>query len=79
MADVAEMPSGTRLAEEEQRVRARVRRYAAWVTALMIVICNAVFLLGVWSTGFNLDRLIRFPDISGCLPALDVASGGRIG
>jgi len=49
--------------EEEQWRRAKVRRYAAWITGLMILGCNAVFLFGVWTTGFNLDRLIRFPDV----------------
>jgi hypothetical protein len=49
-------------ADEEQR-RLKVRRYATWITVLMIVLCNAVFLLGVWGSGVNLNRLIRFPDI----------------
>lgn len=62
MAQPVEKPVNAGDAEEDQRQR-KVRRYAAWVTGLMILICNAVFLLGVWGSGFNLDRLIRFPDI----------------
>jgi hypothetical protein len=69
MADGIEEPTSTVAAENEQRQR-KVRRFAGWVTALMIVVCNAVFLLGVWGTGFNLDRLIRFPDIYN--PAQDI-------
>ena len=49
-------------ADEEHR-REKVRRYAAWVTGLMILLCNAVFLLGIWGSGVNLDRLILFPEI----------------
>ena len=49
--------------DAEDRRSRKVRRYAAWVTVLMIVLCNAVFLLGIWGSGVNLDRLIRFPDI----------------
>ncbi|MBI4400761.1 MAG: hypothetical protein HY581_03925 [Nitrospirae bacterium] len=41
----------------------RLRRYTYGVTAAMIVLCNAVFLLGVWGSGVNLDRLIRMPDL----------------
>ena len=70
MARGVEMPNGTTAAEEEQGRRAKVRRFRAWITGLMIVACNTVFLLGVWGTGFNLDRLIRFPEVYN--PAQDV-------
>jgi hypothetical protein len=48
--------------EGEQR-RLKVRRFAAWMTVLMILLCNTVFLLGIWGSGVNLDGLIRFPEI----------------
>lgn len=50
-------------ADEAEQRGLKVRRYAARVTVLMIVLCNAVLVLGVWGSGVNLDRLIRFPDI----------------
>ena len=40
----------------------RLRRYSYAVTASMIGLCNAVFLLGLWGSGVNLDSLIRIPD-----------------
>lgn len=57
-----EQPGAVPAGLEAQR-RAKVRRFAAWMTALMIVGCNAVFLLGIWGSGVNLDRLIRFPEV----------------
>ena len=41
----------------------RLRRYNLIVTAVLIVLCNAIFLLGVWGSGVNLDELIRTPDL----------------
>lgn len=41
----------------------RVRRYTTGVTVAMIVLCNAVFLFGIWISGVNLERLIRIPDL----------------
>ena len=63
MAMLAEKPIGESAGEEEQCRRAKVRRFRTWITGLMIVACNGVFLLGVWGSGFNLDRLIRFPEV----------------
>jgi hypothetical protein len=54
-------------AEEKTR---RLRRYAYGVTAAMIVLCNAIFLLGVWGSGVNLETLVRMPDVFD--PAKDV-------
>ena len=42
---------------------ARLRRVSVSVTVAMIVLCNAVFLLGVRWSGVNLDELIRTPDL----------------
>lgn len=41
----------------------RLRRYRYGVTAVMILLCNAVILLGVWGSGVNLDQLVRMPDL----------------
>lgn len=41
----------------------RVLRYRYGVTAAMILLCNAVILLGVWGSGVNLDQLVRIPDL----------------
>jgi len=40
-----------------------VRRYGLWVTIGMMVLCNAIFLGGMWLTGIRLEQLIRIPDI----------------
>ena len=40
----------------------RVRRYTYRVTAALILLCNAVLLLGVWVSGVNLDTLFTTPD-----------------
>lgn len=47
----------------EERKRRRLRRYTYAVSALMVVLCNVVFLLGLWGSGINLDTLIRTPDL----------------
>lgn len=46
----------------ESRKGERLRRYSSAVTAAMIVLCNGVFLLGLWGSGVKLDSLIRIPD-----------------
>jgi hypothetical protein len=43
--------------------QAQVRRYGLWVTIGMMVLCNAIFLGGMWLTGIRLEQLIRIPDI----------------
>lgn len=47
------------IGEDQQR---RLRRYTYGVTAVMILLCNGVLLLGLWGSGMNLERLIRTPD-----------------
>ncbi|MBM4124079.1 MAG: hypothetical protein FJ246_03850 [Nitrospira sp.] len=55
--------------EPEERAR-RLTRYTYGVSAAMILLCNAVFLLGLWGSGINLDGLIRTPDLFD--PARDI-------
>jgi hypothetical protein len=47
---------------QEELQAHRVRRYTYRVTAILIVLCNAVLLLGVWGSGVNLDTLFTTPD-----------------
>src|SRR5262245_58283021 len=47
--------------EAEQRA-SRVRRFGVAVSIALIVICNAILLLGVRASGVNLDELVRTPD-----------------
>lgn len=41
----------------------KVRRFASGISVIMMVLCNAVFLFGIWVTGVNFERLVRTPDI----------------
>jgi uncharacterized membrane protein (DUF485 family) len=41
----------------------KVRRFASAVSIVLMVVCNAVFLFGIWVTGVNFERLVRTPDI----------------
>jgi hypothetical protein len=50
------------LSEESERQARRVSRFSTGVTLLMIVVCNAMLLFGVWLSGVNLERLISIPD-----------------
>lgn len=56
-----DQPGSSSPARDEQKQRL-LRHYSTAVTAAMIVLCNAVFLLGLWGSGVNLDSLIRIPD-----------------
>jgi hypothetical protein len=48
------------LTDEQQRL---LRRYGVWVTLGMMVLCNVIFLGGLWLTGVKLEQLIRIPDV----------------
>ena len=50
-------------AEAAAELRAKkVRRFASGFSVVMMVLCNAVFLFGIWVTGVNFERLVRTPD-----------------
>ena len=50
-------------AAEALRLRQRrVRRFSVLVTLVLITVCNAIILLGIWASGINLDGLFRAPD-----------------
>lgn len=46
---------------EALRLR-RVRRFSVLITLTLIVLCNAIILLGIRASGINLDGLFRSPD-----------------
>jgi hypothetical protein len=64
-ADVS--PGG--LCDDASR-NARIRRYSTGVTWVLIVLCNSVFLVGIWVSGVNLDKLVKTPDLFN--PASDI-------
>jgi hypothetical protein len=49
---------------DEAELRAKkVRRFASGVSIVMMVVCNGIFLFGLWITGTNFERLVRTPDV----------------
>lgn len=50
-------------ASDEASRNARVRRFTSGVTLVLIVLCNAVFLVGMRVSGVNLDELVKAPDL----------------
>ena len=47
---------------DEQKAQ-RLKRFTHSVTIVMILVCNAVFLLGLWGSGINLDELTRSTEV----------------
>jgi len=41
----------------------KVRRYTVCVSLVMMVLCNAIVLVGLWASGVNLDELATAPDV----------------
>ncbi|MBD0315909.1 MAG: hypothetical protein ICV75_04380 [Nitrospiraceae bacterium] len=57
-------PAGASIAATTEASRnAKVRRFASGVTVVLIVFCNAVFLVGMRVSGVNLDDLVKTPDV----------------
>jgi hypothetical protein len=48
---------------DDQRRAKRVRRFTIGVSLAMIVLCNAIVLVGLWVSGINLDELAATPDV----------------
>lgn len=40
-----------------------VRRFAVKVSCAMMILCNAIVLIGLWASGVNLDELAATPDV----------------
>lgn len=50
-------------ASDKASRHAQVRRFTSGVTLVLIVLCNAVFLVGLRVSGVNLDELVKTPDL----------------
>jgi hypothetical protein len=48
---------------DDQRLARKVRRFTIGVSLAMMVLCNAVVLVGLWASGINLDELVTTPDV----------------
>jgi len=48
---------------EDQRRAKRVRRFTIGVSLAMMILCNAIVLVGLWASGINLDELATTPDV----------------
>ena len=48
---------------DDQRRASKVRRFTIGVSIVLMVVCNAVLLLGVRVSGVNLDELVKTPDV----------------
>ena len=57
------LPESPEASAAAQLRATKVRRFASGISVVMMVVCNAVFLFGIWVTGVNFERLVRTPDI----------------
>jgi hypothetical protein len=48
---------------DDQRRARKVRRFTIGVSLAMIILCNAIVLVGLWASGINLDELATTPDL----------------
>lgn len=48
--------------EAELRAK-KVRRFSSGISIAMMIVCNGIFLFGLWVTDTNFERLVRTPDI----------------
>ena len=48
------------LSDDQRRAR-KVRRFTIAVSLAMIILCNAIVLVGLWASGINLDELVTTP------------------
>jgi uncharacterized membrane protein len=53
---------GQSLSDDQRRAK-RVRRFTTGVSLAMIILCNAIVLVGLWASGINLDELATTPDV----------------
>ncbi|MEY4706106.1 MAG: hypothetical protein RL042_2311 [Nitrospirota bacterium] len=50
------------LSDDQRRAR-KVRRFTTGVSLAMMMLCNAIVLIGLWASGINLDELAATPDV----------------
>ena len=48
---------------DDQRRARKVRRFTFGVSLAMMILCNAIVLVGLWASGMNLDELATTPDV----------------
>ena len=48
---------------DDQRRASKVRRFTFGVSLAMMILCNAIVLVGLWASGINLDELAATPDV----------------
>jgi hypothetical protein len=51
-----------RLPGDAQWRASRLRRFKAAVSLALILLCNAILLVGIWASGVNLDELVKTPE-----------------
>jgi phage-related holin len=63
MAQHPSMDVKTTVTGDAEARKALVRRFARLVSFVLIIICNAIVLVGLWASGINLDELVATPDV----------------
>lgn len=48
---------------DDQRRARKIRLFTTAVSLAMIILCNAIVLVGLWASGINLDELVTTPDV----------------
>jgi hypothetical protein len=49
--------------EASDEAHRKLHRYTVSVTVWLILVCNSVFLLGIWGSGVHLESIFRTPDL----------------
>ena len=63
MAQHPPMDVETTATGDTESRKALVRRFAWVVSLAMMILCNAIVLVGLWASGINLDELATTPDV----------------
>jgi hypothetical protein len=63
MAQHPSMDIETTATGDTESHKALVRRFAWVVSLAMMILCNAIVLVGLWASGINLDELATTPDV----------------
>ena len=63
MAQHPSMEVETAATGDAESRKALVRRFAGVVSFAMMILCNAIVLVGLWASGINLDELATTPDV----------------
>ena len=58
-----EAPTRAPEASDGDRRARLVRRYATRVTVVLMILCPALFFLGLWVSDIRADQLFRLPDV----------------